>query len=108
MGRRPARFPTWLRTIPERLAKASFGPPPDERISRRARRRDLGDTPRPENELDGADGARVEHTHARAAPAREGTGASVADGNTAGGDGQSRTARLYPLGRGPRGARLAA
>src|SRR4051812_29638982 len=102
MGRRPARFPTWLRIIPEGPAKASSGAPPGEGISRRARRRDPGYAPRPENELDGADGARVEHGHARLAPTRNGADASVARGDAARGDGQCRAARLYPLGAGAR------
>jgi len=91
-----------------RCRKSVIRAPPGERESRRARCRERADAPRPENELDGAGGARIEHAHARVAPALEGAAARVARGDTTGGDGQSRAARLYPLGTGTRRARLPA
>ena len=67
-------------------------------MTRRTRRRECIDAARPENELDSALRSCIEHAHAGIAPAVQGAVTRVAAGDTAGGNGQSRAARLYPLG----------
>src|SRR6478735_8328102 len=86
--------------------KASLDAPPDERIARRCGAGQCPDAFRPEGDFDGAVALRIENLRARAAPAFQGAGPSVAVCDPAGGDHQSRSALFYPLGAGALGAGL--